>query len=109
VRASVIGLVGIAPKGPLQSLTVVNGEVSAAQFGQQVHGFSIPQALDAIFKQGRGTTVVVLNVFDPDTMVTAVADEEQTTAGGFIQLDYAPKGEVDSLKDGDTEVVPVSV
>lgn len=91
VRAAVIGLVGIAPKGAVNSPTLVSNETQAARFGSQVDGFSIPQALAAIFKQGAGT-VIVVNVFDPDTMTATVTDETQTTVAGSYQLDYAPIG-----------------
>ena len=35
-------------------------------FGPQTDGFTIPNALDAIFDQGGGGTIIVNNVFDPD-------------------------------------------
>lgn len=90
-RSAVIGLIGTAPIGPVEQPTLVTSESDAAQFGLKVPGFTIPQALDAIFKQGAGT-VIVINVFDPSTMVTAVADEAQTTADGKAQLDNPPVG-----------------
>ena len=91
VRAAVIGLVGIAPKGAINTPTMVSNEIQAAQFGKEVEGFTIPQALAATFRQGAGT-VVVINVFDPDTMTQTVTEEVQTVANGSYQLDAAPIG-----------------
>lgn len=78
VKTAVVGLVGTAPIFDVDgSLATVNKPVliqsdrAAAQyFGGQIEGFTIPQALDAIFDQGRGIAVVV-NVFDPDQHTTA--------------------------------------
>ncbi|EBA4495570.1 phage tail sheath family protein [Salmonella enterica] len=64
VKSAVIGLVGIAPCGPVNESVLCLSETDAAQFGTQVAGFSIPQALDAIYDHGAGT-VVVINVADP--------------------------------------------
>lgn len=38
----------------------------AAAFGEHKAGYTIPAALDAIFDQGDGGTIIVNNVFDPD-------------------------------------------
>lgn len=96
VRAAVIGLIGIAPKGPQETCTVVSNDVQAAAFGSELDGFTIPQALNAIFQQGAGT-VVVVNIFDPDTMTATVTAEEQVVANQSIQLDFAPIGETITL------------
>ncbi len=45
---------------------IVRTPEEAAQFGPQMDGYTIPQALDAIFDQGAGGTIIVNNVFDPD-------------------------------------------
>jgi len=89
VKAAVIGLIGTAPKGPLNTPTLVLSDADAAQFGEQLPGFSIPKALAAIFAQGAGT-VIVINVYDPATMVTAVTSEAHTIASGKVTLAYAP-------------------
>lgn len=89
VKSSVIGLVGIAPKGSANVPTLVLSESDAAQFGDQVPGFTIPMALDAIFAQGAGT-VVVVNVFDPTTMTTAVTGEEHAVVSGALKTTYPP-------------------
>ena len=80
VKSAVVGLIGTAPIGDISTPTIVLSDKQAAQFGPQLTGFSIPQALDAIFDQGAGT-VIVINVLDPATHKTAVADETVTLAG----------------------------
>lgn len=92
VRSGVIGLVGIAPKGALNTVTLVQNPTDAAQFGDQVTGFNIPVALDTIFKQGNAT-VLVVNVFDNSTMTTAVVAESlPVVANRSTQMAFAPVG-----------------
>lgn len=95
VKSAVIALIGTAPSGPVGSVTLVQSEKDAAQFGTTLAGFSIPQALDAIFDHGAGT-VLVINVLDPATHKTAVANEAITfsTTSDSVQL---AKGAVSSL------------
>ncbi|MEO1750722.1 phage tail sheath subtilisin-like domain-containing protein [Thiofaba sp. EF100] len=68
VKTAVVGLIGTAPTGPINTPTIVTSIKDAAAFGDitaaNTAGHSIPQALDAIFDHGAGT-VVVVNVFDP--------------------------------------------
>jgi len=68
VKTAVVGLIGTAPTGPINTPTIVLSEKDAAQFGSitaaNSAGHTIPQALDAIFDHGAGT-VIVVNVFDP--------------------------------------------
>jgi phage tail sheath protein FI len=67
VKSAVIGLIGTAPTGAVNTPTIVLSDRQAAQFGGQLSGFSVPQALDAIFDQGAGT-VIVINVLDPPSI-----------------------------------------
>lgn len=101
VKSAVIGLVGIAPTGPKNQPILVNGDRDAAQFGLKIPGFSIPQSLDAIFKQGAGT-VIVVNVFDPVAHTKQVTAESHTVTDGKVKLASAPIGEVTVL-DSDGE------
>ncbi|EJX0630333.1 phage tail sheath subtilisin-like domain-containing protein [Salmonella enterica] len=64
VKSAVIGLIGTAPCGPVNEPVLCLSEADAAQFGSALSGFSIPQALTAIYAHGAGT-VVVINVLDP--------------------------------------------
>lgn len=101
VRTAVIGLVGIAPVGPKNLLTLVTNETLAAQFGKPLPGFSIPQALSAIMAQGAGT-ILVINVFDEAIHTVTVSDELKTVADGRLKLDYAPLT-IPTLKDAENE------
>lgn len=47
----------------------------AAAFGEHKDGYTIPAALDAIFDQGGGGTIIVNNVFDPDVHKTGAAPD----------------------------------
>lgn len=89
VKSAVIGLVGIAPKGEKNSLTLVQSAQDAAQFGSELPGFTIPQALNAIMKQGTAT-VLVVNVFDSTNDVADVTAETKTITNGKAKLTYAP-------------------
>ena len=93
VKSSIIALVGIAPLGASNTPILVLNPNDAAQFGQQLPGFTIPQALDAIFKQGNAT-VVVVNTFSDTTNTATVTTESQTITGGKLKLDFAPIGNV---------------
>ena len=67
VASSVIGLIGTAPKGPVNKPTLILGSLTEATkiFGEDTEGYTIPAALKGIFDQA-GAIVVVVNVADPD-------------------------------------------
>ncbi|WP_406705427.1 phage tail sheath subtilisin-like domain-containing protein [Sodalis sp.] len=73
VKSSVIGLIGTAPTGAVNQPIQCLSEKDAAQFGPEIDGFTIPQALRAIYDHGAGT-VVVINVLEP-TRHTQHVDE----------------------------------
>jgi phage tail sheath protein FI len=91
VKSATIALFGIAPEGPAQALTLVSNPTDAAQFGANLPGFNIPQALDLIYQQG-GATVVVVNVYNEDLHRALVTDEALTVASRKAKLDFAPIG-----------------
>ncbi|WP_073673029.1 phage tail sheath subtilisin-like domain-containing protein [Pseudomonas aeruginosa] len=64
VKSAVIALIGTAPAGPVNVLTLSLNDRDGAQFGPELPGFSIPQALAGIYDFGAGT-VIVVNVLDP--------------------------------------------
>jgi phage tail sheath protein FI len=73
VKSAVVMLIGFAPKGAKETLILVQKDSDLSQFGSPLNGFTIPQALEAIFKQGYGT-VIVNNVYAPatnDLLITA--------------------------------------
>lgn len=96
VKSAVIALLGIAPQGPINTPTLVLNPQDAAQFGAQARGFSIPQALDHIFKQG-SATVVVVNVFDPEEHTVEVSAETVTLEGFKGKTAFAPVGSAFTL------------
>lgn len=67
VASSVIGLVGTAPIGPVNTPTLILGSPAEAVaiFGEDTPGYTIPAALRGIFDQV-GAMVVVINVADPE-------------------------------------------
>lgn len=89
VKSSVIAIVGTAPIGSTNQPTLVLSENDAAQFGNKLPGFTIPQALEAIYKQGPAT-VVVVNVFDKLKNAIQVFNESKTIANGKAKLDSVP-------------------
>jgi phage tail sheath protein FI len=87
VKSSVIGLVGTASKGPVNTPTLILGSPAEAVsiFGSDAN-FSIPSALDAIFKQS-GAMVVVINVADPENsahLTTGVLDPTKITLSDIV-------------------------
>jgi uncharacterized protein len=77
VKSAVIGLIGTSPIGPINVPTLCLSEIDGGAFGPGLPGFTIPQALDAIYDHGAGT-VIVINVLDPAIHKTAVANESVT-------------------------------
>lgn len=79
VKTAVVGLVGTAPVGAVNEPVIVLSERDAAAFGELRYaaGYTIPQALDAIFDQGAGT-VIVVNVCDPVIHKATVTNESVT-------------------------------
>lgn len=107
VKSSVIALVGLSPIGASNEPILVLSPNDASQFGQQLPGFTIPQALDAIFKQGPAT-VIVVNTFDAVTNTKLIASESKTIASGKLKLSSAPIGDVTVFgPDGVTPFVGV--
>jgi phage tail sheath protein FI len=108
VKSAVIALVGTAPTGPLNELTLCLNDTHAAQFGPHTTGYSIPEALQGIYDFGAGT-VLVVNVLDPaihHSTVTAqlkqFADDNllQLDQGGLQQLQLMPTEGTDAYQQG---------
>lgn len=96
VKSAVIGLIGISPTGDRNIPILVSSDRDAALFGKKIPGFTIPQSLDAIFRQGAGT-VIVVNVFDPVKHAADIEDEAHTVTNGKLKLASAPIGTVTVL------------
>lgn len=96
VKSSVIAIIGSAAQGPVNQPVLILGQPRKAAeiFGPADGMGTIPDALDAIFDQA-GAWVVVINVCDPATHNTAVAEASYTlNALGQIQL---PKRNVSAV------------
>lgn len=71
-NSAVIGLIGSAPQwsatagaGPgINTPTMVSTATQASYFGQEISGYTIPEALKIIQNQGAGS-VIVIDVFNP--------------------------------------------
>ena len=93
VKSSIIGLVGSAAMGPVNTPVLITGSLRKAVeiFGGKDGMGTLPDALDAILRQV-GAMVVCINVCDPATHVTAMAEAAYVLpASGKIVL---PKGHV---------------
>lgn len=91
VRSSVIGLVGISPKGPKNQLSLIASQSDIATWGSELPGFTIPQAITAIFAN-MPTPILVVNVFDPALHTVAVALETVVIASNKGKLASCPIG-----------------
>lgn len=74
VKTAVIGIVGTAAAGPVNTPILVSNERDFAQFGEDIAGSTILDALQHIYQQ-KGTVCVVVNVLDPAIHKTVVTDE----------------------------------
>lgn len=93
VRSAVIGLVGTALQGPVDTPTLIAGRAAAATtFGAS--GGTIPDALAAIHDQG-GALVVVVNCLDPAVRHRDVARQIALEAGALTIPD--PRARAASL------------
>lgn len=103
VKSAVIALIGTAPSGPKNEPVLVLSERDAAQFGSPTTGFTIPQALAAIFAQGAGT-VIVVNVFDPATNTVTNTAEAVTPLNGRFKLAATPLSDLVITTSGGSPV-----
>lgn len=107
VKSSVIGLVGTAPKGPVNQPTLVLGSKTEAVkiFGESTPGFTIPDALSGIFDQ-TGAAVVVINVADPknvkllsniDSQEYTFDENNEITIGKYSISNVSLKGKGETI------------
>ncbi|SDA63400.1 hypothetical protein SAMN03159443_01905 [Pseudomonas sp. NFACC15-1] len=88
VKSAVIAVIGTAPTGPVNELTLCLNDIHAAQFGPHRTGFSIPEALQGIFDFSAGT-VLVVNVLDPAFHSTTVDEQDKQFApNDQLQLEH---------------------
>ncbi|EJM3831570.1 phage tail sheath subtilisin-like domain-containing protein [Salmonella enterica] len=89
VKSAVIGVVGTAPSGPVNALTLLLSEPDTGQFGAPLAGFTLPQALATLTGYGAGT-VLAINVLDPQKHSTSVPSETVTLVNDTARLANAP-------------------
>ncbi len=102
VKTAVIGLVGTAPifecgeknQTVNTPVLILNDRAAAQYFGTEREGYSIPQALNAIFDQQSNSSgsgaVIVVNVFDPAKHKSAVPEAAYAfNADGVINLGHS--------------------
>lgn len=88
VRSGIIGLVGTAPKGPVNELTICISSTDDAQFGDITSNHTIPQALKSLREQGAGMVMVVNVGSDTDAIDVAdiIGDTAEDGSRSGIQL-----------------------
>ena len=111
VKTAVIGLVGTAPvfqsAAPCinEPTLILNDRAGAQTFGSSLPGYTIPQALRAVWDQQINNTgrpaVIVVNVFDPARHVSRIESESHTfDASGALSLQPGVTGLTLSAEGG---------
>lgn len=110
VKSAVTYVNGTAPIGEVHDTTekradyinkrilVRTREEAAAAFGPQMAGYTIPQALDAIFDESAGGTIIVNNVYDPDIHQNGPADVTVPQLTGGVDENGVATGLAGSLE-----------
>ncbi|MBF0752237.1 MULTISPECIES: phage tail sheath subtilisin-like domain-containing protein [unclassified Pasteurella] len=104
VDGAIIGIVGTAPQGAVNELTVCQTKKDFAQFGVILNqGFTLPDAFDILARYAAGK-VYVVNVLDPTRHRTTITDEVLTQDRNTLMASTAKTGliSVTSLKSGET-------
>lgn len=81
VRTAVIGIVGTAPLGPINTPVLIQNGKDATQFGSFAEyginsGYTLPYALSAIQDYGSGT-IFAINVFDRTKLKPKVNEQDE--------------------------------
>ncbi|OAQ15024.1 tail protein [Bibersteinia trehalosi Y31] len=92
VDGAIIGIVGTAPMGAVNELTVCLTKKDFAKFGTILgQGFTLPDAFDILARYASGQ-VYVVNVLDPAKHRTTVTDEVLTQDGNTLTAKTAKQG-----------------
>lgn len=105
VKTAVIGLVGTAPINTVgadyktinEPVLILNEIDAVKYFGENTSGYTIPQALSAIFDQGAGI-VIVVNVFDP-SVHTSVSNVQISDIIGKVDAITGKRTGLKALQD----------
>lgn len=103
VDGAIIGLVGTAPIGAVNALTLCLTQKDFAQFGTLVDsGYTLPDALDILSRYAAGQ-VYVVNVLDPERHRTTITDEILTLDATTLKATTQKKGLISlTVKSGTT-------
>lgn len=105
VKTAVIGLIGTAAAGAVNTPILVASDKDFAQFGENIANSSILSALDAVYDQ-KGTVCIVINVCDPAVHKTTITTENTTVAlDGTFAL---PHGAVSAVTIKSSAATPVT-
>lgn len=92
VDGAIIGIVGTAPMGAVNELTVCLTKKDFAKFGTILgQGFTLPDAFDILARYASGQ-VYVVNVLDPAKHRTTVTDEVLTQDSNTLTAKTAKQG-----------------
>lgn len=92
VDGAIIGIVGTAPVGAVNELTVCLTKKDFAKFGTILgHGFTLPDAFDILARYASGQ-VYVVNVLDPAKHRTTVSNETLTLDSNTLTAQTAKQG-----------------
>ncbi len=102
VDGAVIGIVGTAPTGPVNDLTVCRTMKDFAQFGdaseEEAKGFTLPAAFEILSRYKAGTFYVI-NVYDPQTHSNPSDVSADDIKGGYDIATNKRRG-MELLKEG---------
>jgi phage tail sheath protein FI len=107
VRTAVIGIVGTAPVGPVNTPVLIQNAKDARQFGSFAEyginsGYTLPYALSVIQDYGSGT-IFAINVFEPEKLKPK-ADEndadEYYTVGEITSADIVGSVNASGVRTG---------
>ena len=101
VKTAVIGLVGTAPIHTVDAaertidkpVLVLSDRDARRAFGAAAPGYTIAQAIDAVFDHGAGT-IIAINVFDPAVHKTDAPAADRAISGGNVAL---PHGDITAI------------
>ena len=100
IRSSIIGIIGTAPKGVANTITLCQNDSDDAQFGSHDSHYTLPNALNALRGYGVGT-IMVINVLSDDTLTPQTMTAPLThIAGGAIIGGFDYRLASDILMDG---------
>ncbi|MCR1838662.1 phage tail sheath subtilisin-like domain-containing protein [Pasteurella caecimuris] len=104
VDGAIIGIVGTAPVGAVNELTVCQTKKDFAQFGVILNkGFTLPDAFDVLARYAAGK-VYVVNVLDPAKHRTNVTDEVLTQDSNTLRAQTAQAGLLNLTLTADREL-----